>query len=190
MKTRRGTLARSTKRLTVRPLRATDFKAWRDAYLGAGEKQNEWDRSRRPLAELRPPSFKKLLKTQKLTRLRDEKVDFGIFRKDTGEYIGAVSIIAINRSFLQSAIVGYSLFPSHWRQGFGKEFLRAAMDIAFRDLKLHRLHAPISPKNVRSKKLAKSLKFRNEGLCRRYLLIDGVWTDHCIFAITAEEYLG
>jgi [ribosomal protein S5]-alanine N-acetyltransferase len=170
-------------------LSADDFESWRAAYLCAGPKRNEWDRNRRTADRLKKSDYRVLLRSLKAHQSSEQKIDLGIFRQDTDEYIGSVAIICVNRSFMQSAIIGYFLFPTHWRKGFGKEAIAAAMDIAFKDLKLHRLHAPISPNNVRSKKLARSLKFRNEGLCKRYLLIDGKWTDHCIFAITSEEYV-
>jgi ribosomal-protein-alanine N-acetyltransferase len=43
------------------------------------------------------------------------------------------------------------------------------------------------PRNVRSIRVLEKAGFRDEGLAERYLLINGVWEDHRMYAITAEE---
>ena len=43
------------------------------------------------------------------------------------------------------------------------------------------------PENVASLRVLEKLGFREEGLFRRYLDVDGGWRDHLCFALTAEE---
>jgi ribosomal-protein-alanine N-acetyltransferase len=60
-------------------------------------------------------------------------------------------------------------------------------DHAFGPVGLHRLQADIRPENGPSRRLVERLGFRQEGLYRRYLDIDGDWRDHLAYALLAEE---
>ena len=44
------------------------------------------------------------------------------------------------------------------------------------------------PRNVASIRVVERNGFRREGYAERYLQINGVWEDHTIFALTAEEW--
>ena len=62
-----------------------------------------------------------------------------------------------------------------------------AADHCFGPVGLHRLEATVRPENVASLRVLAKLGFRQEGLFRRYLDVDGAWRDHLCFAMTAEE---
>ena len=47
-----------------------------------------------------------------------------------------------------------------------------------------------APENVASRRVLEKLGFREEGLFRRYLDVDGAWRDHLLFALTVEEVPG
>ena len=49
------------------------------------------------------------------------------------------------------------------------------------------MQADIRPENVPSQRLVERLSFRQEGLLRRYLDIDGDWRDHLAYALLAED---
>src|SRR6185295_8897927 len=100
---RRGgrTLARRTRRLEIRPLRAGDYAKWREAALAIDpRKKNRWD-MRPPLRELTRARFAKVLKRQENERNLDLFYDFVIIRKDTGDHVGKVAIMAIDRGITQ-----------------------------------------------------------------------------------------
>ena len=63
-------------------------------------------------------------------------------------------------------------------------------DHAFAPVGLHRLQADIRPENRPSQRLVERLGFRQEGLLRRYLDIDGDWRDHLSYALLAEDVPG
>ena len=86
-------------------------------------------------------------------------------------------ILDIIRGPSQSAFLGYGLFNRHRGQGFGKEAVNAMIEIAFKDLNLHRIEAGIEPTSRRSILLARSLKLRKEGLKKRAVLLRGQWVD-------------
>jgi ribosomal-protein-alanine N-acetyltransferase len=65
--------------------------------------------------------------------------------------------------------------------------LKALIPFVFRTLGLHRIEAACLTANEASKALLERVGFRQEGLARRYLLINGVWSDHLLFALLADE---
>jgi len=44
------------------------------------------------------------------------------------------------------------------------------------------------PRNAASIRVVEKNGYRFEGLAQRYLQINGVWEDHNIYALTAEEW--
>ena len=57
------------------------------------------------------------------------------------------------------------------------------LSFAFETLGLNRVEAACLPHNAASRRLLIKLGFREEGLARRYLCIDGRWQDHVTHAI-------
>ena len=101
--------------------------------------------------------------------------------------VGRASLMDISRGLFQNAYLGYHIYSPFWGQGYGRELVSATIDIAFHDLKLHRIEAGIEPDNVPSIALAESLNMRHEGLSARRLYLRGQWVDVSIYALTAEE---
>jgi [ribosomal protein S5]-alanine N-acetyltransferase len=183
----RRSVRRLTARLELRYLEPSDYEVWREALASMEQKKNRWDAGPREPYQLKCAEFTKFIGKQKASRDEDKWYDFGIFLKDSGELIGGVAIMDISRMIFQNAYIGYRIFNRHWRKGYGKEACQAAIDIAFKELRLHRLEAGIAPGNLRSIRLAKSLGFRKEGLSRRRLYLEEKWQDLLIYAVTCDE---
>ena len=128
-----------------------------------------------------------VLKTQKKNRDDDYFFDFGIFLKD-GTLVGGVSIMDISRQIFQNAYLGYRIFNNQWGKGYGKEAVKLAIDIAFRDLNLHRLEAEIEPTNKRSIALAKSIGMEREGYSRKRLYLRDQWLDMVLYVARSEDF--
>lgn len=64
----------------------------------------------------------------------------------------------------------------------------AIIDIAFRDVKLHRVEAGIEPTNRRSILLARSIGLRKEGLKKRAVFLRGMWNDLVMYSATCEDF--
>ncbi|UQA58103.1 GNAT family N-acetyltransferase [Polyangium aurulentum] len=107
-----------------------------------------------------------------------------------GEIIGRVSLSQVFRGVFQNAYLGYWIDVEHQGRGFTTEGVRLALGAAFGPLGLHRVQAAILPDNEASLAVASKVGLRLEGRAERYLQIAGVWRDHLIFAITAEEWTG
>lgn len=107
---------------------------------------------------------------------------------DSARIVGRVTLGRVTRGAFLNSYLGY--FVDHEEQGKGitTEAVRCALDFAFGPLRLHRVQAAIMPRNVASVRVAEKCGFRHEGQALRYLQIAGVWEDHEIFALTAEEW--
>lgn len=180
-------LYKKTKRLLLRPLEITDYENWAQAYSSLRPAQNEWDETNWDESELTLKKFKELLKIQKQQRAQDHFYEFGIFRQDDGVLLGTVSLMDISRGIFQNAYLGYRIFNLYWSQGYAQESCKAAIDIAFKNLKLHRIEAGIAPTNKKSIKTAKALGLRKEGLSKNRLYINKKWIDLEIYALTKED---
>ncbi len=68
--------------------------------------------------------------------------------------------------------------------------LAALVDHAFSTLGLHRVEVNIRPENAASLRVVEKLGFRDEGVRRRFLFVQGQWRDHRSFAVTTEDLHG
>lgn len=103
------------------------------------------------------------------------------------QLIGRIELSNVIRGPLQNANVGYFLDRAHQGNGYVSEAVRLVTAYAFGQLGLHRLQAGVMPRNTPSIRVLERAGFRQEGLALRYLKINGVWEDHLLFALTAEE---
>ncbi len=181
-------LFRQTKRLTIRPLQLADHAAWKLSYTSMRSQQNKWDRQNKSETELSLSQFRKILASQKKLRIEDKFYDLAVFENSSKQLIGAVAVMDVLRGIGQSAYIGYFINNPFWNQGFGKEASLALIDIAFRDLKLHRIEAGIEPSNRRSILLARSMGLRKEGLKKRAVYLRKQWIDLVMYSATCEEF--
>ena len=104
-----------------------------------------------------------------------------------GQLVGQMHLFGIAWGSLRSACAGYWVAESVAGQGIAPLALAVACDHAFLMLGLHRVEVNIRPENSASLRVVEKLGFREEGLRRRYLHIDGEWHDHRSFAMTTED---
>ena len=117
----------------------------------------------------------------------DQGYNFFIFHSDE-TLVGGVGLSNIRRGVAETASLGYWIGEPFARKGFMTAALPPVLDFAFRRLGLHRVEAACLPSNVPSRALLLRTGFRQEGYARRYLLIDGKWQDHLLFAILREDW--
>ncbi len=68
------------------------------------------------------------------------------------------------------------------------EAVARVADIAFNDLRLHRIEANIMPRNKRSIQVVEKNGFIYEGVSKRYLRINGNWEDHAHYVLLNEGW--
>jgi ribosomal-protein-alanine N-acetyltransferase len=175
-------------RVTLRPLREKDYKAWKEVRSRCHEWLVRWEPRLpdAPYPGTSPSDFRAKLHAQERDRELGTGYSFGIF---VGErFAGEISLGAVQRGASQSAAIGYWIDKELAGNGYVPEAVVVALDFAFRRLYLHRIEVNIVPRNRASLRVAEKLGLRREGVTADYLLIDGKWEDHVRFGMTAPEY--
>jgi [ribosomal protein S5]-alanine N-acetyltransferase len=170
--------------VTLRPLRGKDRRQWETLRAENIEWLKPWEAtSPEPLATAM--AFRQLVRhfdrEASEGRLQPFVIEIG------GRLVGQMHLFGITWGSLRSASAGYWVAESVAGQGIVPFALAAACDHAFLVLGLHRVEVNIRPANAASLRVVEKLGFREEGLRRRYLHIDGEWRDHRSFAMTTED---
>jgi ribosomal-protein-alanine N-acetyltransferase len=98
-----------------------------------------------------------------------------------GRIVGRLTLNNILRGPLLSCFVGYWVARSHAGRGIATEALRQALDIAFRDLSLHRVEAYTRLDNHASQRVLLRNGFTRVGVARRHVHVDGRWHDQVLY---------
>ena len=116
---------------------------------------------------------------------------FAVLDTSAGDrLIGRIALANVVRGAWQNATLGYWIDVDSSGRGHGTRAARLILAFAFEDAGLHRVQPAIIPRNTASQRLAEKAGFRREGRAARYLNINGVWEDHDMWAMTAEEWTG
>lgn len=119
---------------------------------------------------------------------RDARYAFGIFIHANDELVGRVALSNVSRGGWQNATLGYYVDEAHNGRGYATQAVRLILDFAFGRARLHRVQAAVLPRNVASQRVLQKSGFSREGRSTKYLQINGVWEDHDVYAITAEDW--
>lgn len=115
-------------------------------------------------------------------------IRFWVFEKeDSSKIIGTISFNFLLPDPFCSCQIGYKFDPDYWHLGYAAESLSKAIQIAAEILNLHRIEAFVKPENTPSCHLLEKLDFEREGLAKRAILLNNVWTDHYRYALTLES---
>lgn len=107
-----------------------------------------------------------------------------------GRFCGQLTIGNVSHGALRSAWIGYWVSGDVTGAGVATGALALGLDHCFGPVGLHRVEATVRPENAASRRVLAKAGFREEGLLRRYLHVDGAWRDHLLVALTAEEVKG
>ena len=118
----------------------------------------------------------------------DQGYNFFVFRSDDEALAGGIGLSNVRRGVAETASLGYWIGEPFARQRYMTAALPLVLDFAFTRLRLHRIEAACLPSNAPSRALLLRTGFRQEGYARAYLLIDGKWQDHLLFAILREDW--
>ncbi len=172
----------------LRPAKSGDFDEWRQLRSTSRSFLTPWEPTW-PLDDLTKAAFQRRLARQDRERQDDQAYGYLIFRGKDDALLGGLTLGNVRRGVAQCATLGYWIGERHAGQGFMSRAVRAVLRHAFLEMRLHRIEAACAPDNERSRRLLEGVGFQREGFARAYLLIDGAWQDHLLFAMLEREFL-
>lgn len=138
--------------------------------------------------ELQRPAWNARMRRYRQEMTAGSAVGYFIFHKKNSNLLGGITIGNIRYGVSQSAQIGYWMGARHAGNGFMQDAIGALLEHAFNGMRLHRIEAACIPTNTRSMHVLEKAGFTREGLLRSYLRINGVWQDHCIYSLIADEH--
>jgi len=175
-----------TVRLVIRFLEEGDYSSWLTQYENRLPSQHKYDQGKLDMSICTKEWYRDLV-TKHYQMAEDDKVYvFGVFRKEDNTHIGFIDFSTIMRDEFQWARFGYTIHNHFWRKGYGKEAVKAALDLAFKKLNYHRIEAHINLDNIASIKLAESVGMMYECTRKGFIFEDDIWTDHLVYFINAK----
>jgi len=176
-----------TERLIIRLMEEGDYSSWLTQYENRLPSQHKYDEGKLDMSICTKEWFRDLV-TKHHQMAEDDKVYvFGVFRKTDNTHIGFVDFSTIMREEFQWARFGYTIHNHFWRKGYGKEAVKAAIDLAFEKLNYHRIEAHINLDNTASIKLAENVGMLYECTRKGFIYEDNKWTDQLVYFINAED---
>jgi len=174
----------------LRPIRMRDGAQWSRTRAAERDKLEPWE----PTAELDwiarhsvsawPSTYSGLRAEARRGRMLPYVIEVD------GRFGGQLTIGNVTHGALRSAWIGYWVASEFTGGGVATGALALGVDHCFGPVMLHRVEATVRPENAASRKVLSKVGFREEGLLKRYLDVDGGWRDHLLVAITSEEIEG
>ncbi len=176
----------TTDRMVVRLV--NDRDAWRmaDYYSGNRDYLTPWEPIR-DQSYFQPSGWQTRLSIMTEQQRQGSAYYFILLDPSEQEVMGVANFSNVVRGCFYACYLGYSLGEKWQGQGLMQEALQAAIRYMQRQHKIHRIMANYMPRNQRSGNLLARLGFEKEGHARQYLLINGVWEDHVLTALTWAE---
>ena len=176
-----------TERLILRPQQPSDYECWYAGFSGRSPKQHQYDDGLVSLEHCDRQWFADLCQRHQQQALSDRVFVFGIFSRQGDRHLGNIDISTICRGDYQWGLLGYEVHNQYWRQGFGKEAVRAALIAGFETLNYHRIEAAINLDNQASIALAKSVGMQKECIRHNFLYENEQWVDHFIYVALPSD---
>ena len=172
----------------IRPLESADLPALVEARIRNRAFLTEWEPTRDE-SFFTPAGQARELALDDAAWRTATGFPFAILDAEAGDrLIGRVALANVVRGVWQNATLGYWIDQDAVGRGHASRAVRLALGYAFDHIGLHRVQPAIIPRNTASRRVAEKVGFRHEGRALRYLKINGVWEDHDIFALTAEDW--
>jgi [ribosomal protein S5]-alanine N-acetyltransferase len=176
--------------VALRPVRVKDAAVWRDTRVRNAAWLRAWEPTNpeTPLYRSSLGPYVSMARTMRREARQGLTVPWVVTY--SGRFAGQLTVGSIVWGSARSAQVGYWIDEAFAGRGITPTALAMAMDHCFFVIGLHRVEATIRPENHASRRVVEKLGFREEGLRRRSLHIDGAWRDHLCYAMTAEDAAG
>lgn len=179
--------------LRLRPLVRADRREWDLVRARNREWLDPWEATN-PAPGGTAPTFVQFVRALDQQARQGTALPFVITERVPGTerfgLIGQLTVSGISWGSSLSASLGYWVDREQAGRGVVPMAVAMATDYCFEGLGLHRMEINIRPENTKSLRVVEKLGFRDEGLRKDFLHIDGRWTDHRSFALTAPETPG
>ncbi len=105
-----------------------------------------------------------------------------------GELIGNIGLHAIDWKE-RSAELGITIGEkAYWGQGYGGQAIRTLLDVAFREMNLHRVFLRVDADNARGIRCYEKVGFQWEGTYRDAVFREGTYHDQHVMSILETEF--
>jgi [ribosomal protein S5]-alanine N-acetyltransferase len=172
--------------ILLRPPRAGDYGLWSDLRDRSRDYLQPWEPAW-PDDDLSRAAYRRRLGVYAREMELGHAWPFFIFDARGRELMGAITLSNVRRGVAETATLGYWIGEPVAGRGHATAAVRACTLFAFTSLKLHRIEASCLPSNIASRRVLEKAGFRNEGLAKAYLKINGRWADHLLFGLLSED---
>jgi len=173
--------------VSLRPVKAKDAATWRDTRVRNSSWLRQWEPTNpeTPLYRSSLGPYVAMARTMRKEARQGLTLPWVVTY--SGRFAGQLTVGSIVWGSARSAQVGYWIDEAYAGRGVIPTALAMAIDHCFFVVGLHRIEATIRPENQASRRVVEKLGFREEGIRRRSLHIDGSWRDHLSYALTVED---
>ena len=165
---------------------AGDYAEWAELRARSRGFLSRWEPAWAP-DELTRTAYRRRLRQYQKEWREEQGYAFFLCRANDQRLLGGLSLSNVRRGVTQACTLGYWMGAPFAGQGYMSEAVRTVIPFVFEHLWLHRLEAACLPGNEASMRVLERNSFRQEGLARRYLKIDGVWQDHCLYGLVSDD---
>lgn len=173
-------------RLRLRPPATTDARAWVEIRRQSADFLQPWEPTWPPDGSTVAAFHRRRLQTRDDWRA-GTGYGFLIFGRKDGALLGGITLSNVRLGVAMTGSLGYWMGAPHARKGYMSEAVRCVLDFSFGTLRLHRVEAACLPSNAASRGLLLKSGFREEGMARDFLKINGRWEDHVTFGILSTD---
>ncbi|MCB8839164.1 GNAT family N-acetyltransferase [Aurantimonas sp. VKM B-3413] len=173
--------------VTLRMPRRSDYTLWHDLRSDSREFLRPWE----PMwttDELSWAAYRQRVRRYNQEAREGTGYTFFLFDEAGTTLYGGITVGHIRRGVAQCCTLGYWMGERYAGAGLMFRAVETIKMFVFDLEGLHRIEAACLPSNARSIRLLEKCGFTREGLLRSYLKIAGRWEDHCLYALTAEEW--
>lgn len=167
--------------IMLRAGQPTDFQVWARARMASRAAITVWEPDWHD-QDMTRTAFLRRLRADGRQWRSGRRFSFFIFEEETERLLGGISLSDVRRGNRQAGTLGYWVAKGETGKSVGTRAVAAMTQFAFGHLQLHRLEAACQPGNTASRRILEKNAFACEGVMRRYLLINGRWCDHEIWA--------
>lgn len=172
--------------LYLRPPMIGDFREWSAVRSDSRGFLRRWE-PRWPKDDLTKSGYRRRLRKYAKDRREGLSHPYFLFCAQSDRLLGGLTLSNVRRGVSQCATLGYWMGEAYAGKGHMRAAVQLVLPYCFDVLGLHRIEAACLPNNERSIALLQKVGFRQEGYARSYLMINGTWQDHILFACLADD---